>query len=170
MPAKLKWRLVLLALNVVLLVLVFVTWRPPKAEVWLREPSVLNETWYGPALLILVPVLLFWVSRAVAIKPLRTAGYWLSSAAFLIAIYAVVNSRAFPNRGLPFNPDASLERPLKVSNNEERAQSSKPRLALGGIVFEKSLHTQKNTPNKAWLSADATGCWWSNCTSIDMRR
>lgn len=102
----------MLALNLVILVLVFVTWRPPKVEVWLRQPSVLNETWYGPALLILAPVLLYWVSKAVTVKPLRAAGYLLSITALLMAIYAVVHSREFPNRGLPFNPDARLERSL----------------------------------------------------------
>jgi hypothetical protein len=95
MPSKLKLRLLLLALNILILVVVFITWRPPKADAWIREPTVLNETWYGPALLILVPVLLYWTSRAIDIRPIRTAGFWLSLAALMAALYVVNDHRTF---------------------------------------------------------------------------
>lgn len=95
MPSKLKLRLLLLALDVFALVVVFITWRPPKADAWIREPTVLNETWYGPALLILAPVLLYWASRAIPIRALRTAGLWLAVAALLVALYVVNDHRTF---------------------------------------------------------------------------
>lgn len=106
MPAKLRFRLVWLALSVVVLVIAFSAWQPPKADAFLRTPSVLNKTWYGPALLLSVPAFMCWASLAVPSKPLRLVGCMLSLAAFLAAAIAVIDSRQAP--GFPLGPNSGV--------------------------------------------------------------
>jgi hypothetical protein len=111
MPAKLKSRLFWLALNVVVLVIVFNAWQPPRADAFLRTPTVLNSTWYGPALLLLLPVLMYWVSLAVTIRSIRIIGCVVFAAAFLVGIFVVIDSRQTP--GFPLNPNAGVVQPLR---------------------------------------------------------
>jgi len=100
---KLKPRLFWLAFNVVVFVIVFNAWQPPKADFYLTPPTILNSTWYGLVLLLLVPVLMYWVSRAISIRSFRTIGCVISVIAFLVATFVVIDSRQTP---IPFNPNA----------------------------------------------------------------
>lgn len=91
---QLKARLFWLTFNAVLLIIVLSIWEPPRADGFVGMfPTVLNSTWYGPVLLLMLPVLMFWASLAVSARSLRIGGVVISIAALLVAAYLIVDSR-----------------------------------------------------------------------------
>jgi hypothetical protein len=90
----LRSRLLWLALNVIVFGVVLALWRPPPADGYVGPyPNVLNRTWYGPALLLLIPTSMYWVSLAAQRRSFRIIGRVVSVTVFLIAVIVVLKAR-----------------------------------------------------------------------------
>lgn len=137
---QLRGRLLWLTAIVVAFAVALALWRPPAADAYVGPyPNLLSRTWYGPALLLLIPVSMYWESLAVTRKSLRIISCVLSVAAFLKAREDTRFYLHPPYRALPGRVSGQYSRPQEAIHSAgvlPRDRGLKPTRAMLAMALE----------------------------------
>jgi hypothetical protein len=90
-----KHRAMILGVVVLATILVLVFWKKPPGyeDIIVPEPNWIGSTWYGPALLIAIPICLVWLSWGVRNAFIKGIGLVLSVLVAAACVFLIVLGR-----------------------------------------------------------------------------